>query len=279
MPASARASAATLELWQDALRRAARHRRRRSCPIRPTTRSTGWRSGSIRPRPASRAWALPTALAAGDPPVIVRDHEVEHGHFFLDPCNLHPGEAEIVADAIVRASPPSAAAHRRAWPRCGRGPCDDCWFGRMRRADRRDPGPWTLPPHPLSCRDLIAASRVAGVRQCGVATLDPAVEPRGDREETGPAPQSRIATARRPAGRGGADLHRQAAHREPGRRQHLQVVQLLNVAVADLAAGLVALPDQAGVARLAVRSRACGRTARASSQPSVPVTRTPRSSR
>ena len=29
-----------------------------------------------------------------------------------------------------------------------------------------------------------------------MATLDPAVEPRGDREETGPAPQSRIATAR-----------------------------------------------------------------------------------
>ena len=47
------------------------------------------------------AWALTTALAAGDPPIIVRDHEVEHGHFYLDPCNLHPGEAEIVADRIV----------------------------------------------------------------------------------------------------------------------------------------------------------------------------------
>jgi D-glucosaminate-6-phosphate ammonia-lyase len=47
------------------------------------------------------AWALSTALAAGDPPVIVRDHEVEHGHFFLDPCNLHPGEAEVVADRIA----------------------------------------------------------------------------------------------------------------------------------------------------------------------------------
>lgn len=41
------------------------------------------------------------ALAAGDPPVIVRDHEVGNGHFFLDPCNLHPGEAEVVADRIV----------------------------------------------------------------------------------------------------------------------------------------------------------------------------------
>ena len=34
---------------------------------------------------------------------MVRDHEVEHGWFQLDPCNLHPGEAETVADAIARA--------------------------------------------------------------------------------------------------------------------------------------------------------------------------------
>jgi D-glucosaminate-6-phosphate ammonia-lyase len=47
------------------------------------------------------AWGLADALAAGDPPVIVRDHEVEHGFFYLDPCNLHPGEAEIVADHIA----------------------------------------------------------------------------------------------------------------------------------------------------------------------------------
>jgi len=47
------------------------------------------------------AWSLADALAAGDPPVIVRDHEVEHGFFYLDPCNLHPGEAEIVADRIA----------------------------------------------------------------------------------------------------------------------------------------------------------------------------------
>lgn len=47
------------------------------------------------------AWELADALAAGDPPVIVRDHEAEHNHFFLDPCNLHPGQAEIVADRIV----------------------------------------------------------------------------------------------------------------------------------------------------------------------------------
>jgi D-glucosaminate-6-phosphate ammonia-lyase len=43
------------------------------------------------------AWDLADRLAAGDRPVIVRDHEVEHGHFYLDPCNLHPDEEEIVA--------------------------------------------------------------------------------------------------------------------------------------------------------------------------------------
>jgi L-seryl-tRNA(Ser) seleniumtransferase len=54
------------------------------------------------------AWALAAALAAGSPPVIVRDHEVEQGYFYLDPGNLHPGEAEIVAHQIV-----ATAAHIR----------------------------------------------------------------------------------------------------------------------------------------------------------------------
>lgn len=47
------------------------------------------------------AWALAAALAAGEPPVIVRDHEIEHGFIQLDPCNLHEGEAAIVAERIV----------------------------------------------------------------------------------------------------------------------------------------------------------------------------------
>ena len=49
------------------------------------------------------AWDLATALAAGDPPVIVRDHHAENGFFDMDPCNLHDGEAEIVADQLVAA--------------------------------------------------------------------------------------------------------------------------------------------------------------------------------
>ncbi len=47
------------------------------------------------------AWDLADRLAAGDPPVIVRDHEVEHGYFFLDPCNLHPGEEHKVAARLT----------------------------------------------------------------------------------------------------------------------------------------------------------------------------------
>jgi L-seryl-tRNA(Ser) seleniumtransferase len=47
------------------------------------------------------AWDLATALARGDRPVIVRDHEAEHGHFFLDPCNLHPKEEFVVAERLI----------------------------------------------------------------------------------------------------------------------------------------------------------------------------------
>jgi L-seryl-tRNA(Ser) seleniumtransferase len=48
------------------------------------------------------AWDLASALAAGDPPVIVRDHHAENGFFDMDPCNLHDGEAEIVADQLAK---------------------------------------------------------------------------------------------------------------------------------------------------------------------------------
>ena len=47
------------------------------------------------------AWELADQLAAGNPPVIVRDHEAEQGFFQLDPCNLHPGEVEVVADRVL----------------------------------------------------------------------------------------------------------------------------------------------------------------------------------
>jgi L-seryl-tRNA(Ser) seleniumtransferase len=56
---------------------------------------------SVHPESGFTAASLCAALAAGDPPVIVRDHETERGHFYLDPCNLHPGEAETVAGRLA----------------------------------------------------------------------------------------------------------------------------------------------------------------------------------
>ncbi|HWT59441.1 MAG TPA: aminotransferase class V-fold PLP-dependent enzyme [Rhizobium sp.] len=47
------------------------------------------------------AWDLADALAKGTPPIIVRDHEVEHRYFYLDPCNLHPGQEVIVANRLA----------------------------------------------------------------------------------------------------------------------------------------------------------------------------------
>lgn len=47
------------------------------------------------------AWDLADRLAAGTPPVMVRDDEIDLGYFQLDPCNLHHGEEVIVADRIA----------------------------------------------------------------------------------------------------------------------------------------------------------------------------------
>lgn len=68
------------------------------------------------------AWDLADAMARGDRPVIVRDHEVENGYFYLDPCNLHRGEETVVADRLdeelarartTNASSPTLIADRR----------------------------------------------------------------------------------------------------------------------------------------------------------------------
>lgn len=70
----------------------------------------------VSPESRFTAAGLASALAAGSPPIIVRNHEVERGHFFLDPCNLHPGEAEIVAErlrAVLTAAERPADAMRQ----------------------------------------------------------------------------------------------------------------------------------------------------------------------
>jgi D-glucosaminate-6-phosphate ammonia-lyase len=77
------------------------------------------------------AWDLADALAAGDPPVIVRDHEVEHGHFFLDPCNLHEGEAAMVAQRII-----DELAKARTRGRAGSASATSAADRRVRRFER-----------------------------------------------------------------------------------------------------------------------------------------------
>lgn len=47
------------------------------------------------------AWDLAAALRKGSPPIIVRDHEAEHHYFYLDPCNLHPGQETVVASRLA----------------------------------------------------------------------------------------------------------------------------------------------------------------------------------
>ena len=68
----------------------------------------------VRVKPASgfTAYGFVSMLASGTPPIMVRSHQAEQGRFWLDPCNLHPGEAETVARRLgeILASPRPASA-------------------------------------------------------------------------------------------------------------------------------------------------------------------------
>lgn len=81
----------------------------------------------VMPASGFSAAGLARMLAQGDPPVIVRDDEIDLGYFYLDPCNLHPGEEAVVAQALQAAlaaprpgwatSPPSRdTSHLLDWP-------------------------------------------------------------------------------------------------------------------------------------------------------------------
>lgn len=84
---------------------------------------------TFQPAEPGRAAHVATRLAAGDPPIVVRDEFLDLNIFELDPCNLHPGEATIVAARLqeaLKAPPPTdydptaehraAHARRLAWP-------------------------------------------------------------------------------------------------------------------------------------------------------------------
>ncbi|WMT88953.1 aminotransferase class V-fold PLP-dependent enzyme [Pelagibacterium sp. 26DY04] len=59
------------------------------------------------------AWDFAAAMAAGEPAIIVRDHEAEHNYLFLDPCNLHAGEEEVVAGRLTAVLDAALAADGR----------------------------------------------------------------------------------------------------------------------------------------------------------------------
>ena len=90
---------AALALWLESLRPFTEL----ECRIVPDPTGNPLRRLRIRPLPRS-AWSargLADALAAGDPPVMVRDYQTALGHIDLDPCNLHPGEAQLVAQQLA----------------------------------------------------------------------------------------------------------------------------------------------------------------------------------
>ena len=41
---------------------------------------------------------LADRLASRSPKIILRDDLIEHGEFYLDPCNVHPEEAKLAVD-------------------------------------------------------------------------------------------------------------------------------------------------------------------------------------
>ena len=56
---------------------------------------------TVDPRAAGLyAWELADRLAAGNPLIQVRDDLIEWGYFFLDPCNLKPGQEKIISQRI-----------------------------------------------------------------------------------------------------------------------------------------------------------------------------------
>lgn len=116
---------AALDLWLDTAR--ALPGLAASIVPDPTNNPLDRLKVEVEPGSGFTAAGLARVLAQGEPPVIVRDHEAELGHFFLDPCNLHPGEEVTVADALRAAmaaprpghameQPSRRAARLLSWP-------------------------------------------------------------------------------------------------------------------------------------------------------------------
>ncbi len=70
----------------------------------------------VRPESGFTAYGLVSTLASGEPPIMVRGHQAEQGRFWMDPCNLHPGEAEAVAQRLTQILSADRPANAMAVP-------------------------------------------------------------------------------------------------------------------------------------------------------------------
>ena len=90
-----------LHLWRETLAGPpGRDRRHRCRPDRQPARPAAAWPSTRRPR-TSPPGTSRTGWPAASRPVIVRDHEIEHGYSCMDPCNLHPGEDAVVAARLA----------------------------------------------------------------------------------------------------------------------------------------------------------------------------------
>ncbi len=72
----------------------------------------------VLPHSGWSARSFADALAAGEPPIMVRDYQTDLGYVDLDPCNLHDGEAQIVAQrmySVLQSAPAAAAVAPSVW--------------------------------------------------------------------------------------------------------------------------------------------------------------------
>ena len=90
---------AALDLWQDTLRDVPGFDCQRI--VDPTANPLQRLRVQVSPGSGWTARRLADALAAGDPPVMVRDYQSALGFIDLDPCNLHDGEAQVVAQKLA----------------------------------------------------------------------------------------------------------------------------------------------------------------------------------
>ncbi|WDR07433.1 aminotransferase class V-fold PLP-dependent enzyme [Devosia rhodophyticola] len=105
---------AALELWQQTL--AGRPGIAAKINPDPTANPLDRLEIRVSAKSGFTAYGLATTLASGSPPIMVRGHQAERGVFWLDPCNLHPGEANVVATRLAEIFDAERPANAMATP-------------------------------------------------------------------------------------------------------------------------------------------------------------------